>query len=232
MLVRRIFPSALVCSRCVLPSSPAETSIAVHPSSAPKRMEARFPSGPRYSRLTLPSRFRQRTRQCPSGPSVIAAAYHPEKGPSNGVLVQSPDASSVRTESRSASRRRTRVWPAVLEEMSRDPSPVSRHCIVAADVHGLVVIRPMADHSANHRLPSAPAAIPPESTWAVGIGNSVMTPAVVIRPILLAAFSVNQRLPSGAGRDPDWQSCRTWDRELGDDAGRRDPANLVAVRIR
>jgi hypothetical protein len=31
---------------------------------------------------------------------------------------------------------------------------------------------------------------------AVGIVNSVITPAVVIRPMLLA-FSVNQRLPSG-----------------------------------
>jgi hypothetical protein len=31
----------------------------------------------------------------------------------------------------------------------------------------------------------------------VAKGNSVMTPAGVIRPILLPLFSVNQRLPSG-----------------------------------
>ena len=31
----------------------------------------------------------------------------------------------------------------------------------------------------------------------VGIGNSVMPPAGVIRPIWLAPFSVNQRFPSG-----------------------------------
>ena len=32
---------------------------------------------------------------------------------------------------------------------------------------------------------------------AVGMANSVTMPAVVIRPILLHRFSVNQRLPSG-----------------------------------
>src|SRR5260370_41535911 len=32
---------------------------------------------------------------------------------------------------------------------------------------------------------------------AVGIANSVTTPLVVMRPILLAPFSVNHRLPSG-----------------------------------
>ena len=37
----------------------------------------------------------------------------------------------------------------------------------------------------------------PSGLLAVGIGNSVMTPAVVIRPILLPLLSVNQRLPSG-----------------------------------
>src|SRR5512143_1309164 len=36
-----------------------------------------------------------------------------------------------------------------------------------------------------------------EEPLAVGMANSVMTPAVVIRPILLPAASVNQRAPSG-----------------------------------
>jgi hypothetical protein len=39
--------------------------------------------------------------------------------------------------------------------------------------------------------------MPRGSLLAVGIANSVVVPAVVIRPILLANCSVNQRLPSG-----------------------------------
>src|ERR1700758_4942394 len=45
---------------------------------------------------------------------------------------------------------------------------------------------------------SAPLATVIEKTRVVrGKGNSVITPAVVIRPILLPAFSTNHRLPSG-----------------------------------
>ena len=55
----------------------------------------------------------------------------------------------------------------------------------------------------NQRLPSGPAAMPPGALSAVGIGNSVTTPAVVIRPILLPSASVNQRLPSGPAAMPD-----------------------------
>ena len=51
--------------------------------------------------------------------------------------------------------------------------------------------------SVNQRLPSGPAAIPNRPLPAVRTGNSVTTPAVVIRPILLPPPSVNQRLPSG-----------------------------------
>src|SRR5512142_562116 len=36
-----------------------------------------------------------------------------------------------------------------------------------------------------------------EEPLAVGMANSVITPAVVIRPILLPSASVNQRAPSG-----------------------------------
>src|SRR5262249_55604905 len=59
------------------------------------------------------------------------------------------------------------------------------------------VIRPIAPFSSvNQRLPSGPAVI---SAGALAVvrpaENSVMTPAVVIRP--MAWRSVNQRLPSG-----------------------------------
>src|SRR4030095_6398112 len=48
--------------------------------------------------------------------------------------------------------------------------------------------------SVNQRLPSGPAAIP--IGLSVGRENSVMTPAGVIRPILLSRNAVTQRLPS------------------------------------
>src|SRR5919198_6541699 len=41
--------------------------------------------------------------------------------------------------------------------------------------------------------------MPRGALLAVGIGNSVTVPAGVMRPILLALASVNQRLPSGPG---------------------------------
>src|SRR5437773_9409661 len=46
-----------------------------------------------------------------------------------------------------------------------------------------VVIRPilLLRHSVNHMFPSGPAAIPIGPLLAVGMGNSVMTPAGVIR---------------------------------------------------
>jgi len=44
-------------------------------------------------------------------------------------------------------------------------------------------------------MPSGPA-------LGVGTGNSVMTPAVVMRPILLPAFSQNHSAPSAAGVIP------------------------------
>src|SRR5438309_1236169 len=52
-------------------------------------------------------------------------------------------------------------------------------------------------YSANQRALSDPAVIPQGLLPVVGIRNSVTTPAVVIRPILLASNSVNQRFPSG-----------------------------------
>ena len=75
--------------------------------------------------------------------------------------------------------------------------------IVGGAMAAPVVMRPiwLPLDSVNQRLPSGPAAIPKGSPLAVGIANSVMTPAVVIRPILEEERperrSVNQRLPSG-----------------------------------
>ena len=63
----------------------------------------------------------------------------------------------------------------------------------------------------------------------VGTANSVTTPAVVIRPIWLPVRSLGKpEVAVRAGRDPAGR-CRPWGRELGDDAGRRDPADLVAA---
>jgi hypothetical protein len=58
------------------------------------------------------------------------------------------------------------------------------------------VIRPILflPNSVNHTLPSGPVVIP--NVPPVEPGNSVITPAVVIRP-MLSVLSVNQRFPSG-----------------------------------
>jgi integrase/recombinase XerD len=57
--------------------------------------------------------------------------------------------------------------------------------------------------SVNHRLPSAPAAIPPTGKlFAVGIVNSVIVPVGVIRPILSPLFSVNHTLASAPAAIP------------------------------
>ena len=56
--------------------------------------------------------------------------------------------------------------------------------------------RPGAAGAVDER-PIGPAAMPPGLLLPVGIGNSLIAPAGVIRPILLLYDSVNQRLPSG-----------------------------------
>ena len=77
----------------------------------------------------------------------------------------------------------------------------------------LGLIRPiwLPRASVNQRLPSGPAVIPTGPVVVVlaalgeeGVGsaNSVMMPAVVIRPIWLPSDSVNQRLPSGPAAIP------------------------------
>jgi hypothetical protein len=56
-----------------------------------------------------------------------------------------------------------------------------------------------AAFSANHTWPSGPAATPTGWVSTEGIGNSVMTPVVVILPILLPTVSANHRLFDCAG---------------------------------
>ena len=48
----------------------------------------------------------------------------------------------------------------------------------------------------NHRFPSGPTTMS-EENLKLGSGNSVTTPAVVMRPILLPLSSANHRFPSG-----------------------------------
>src|SRR5258706_403686 len=50
--------------------------------------------------------------------------------------------------------------------------------------------------SVNHNAPSGPVVMPMDELPTVGIGNSVITPAVVMRPIL-SPSSVNHSAPAG-----------------------------------
>ena len=86
------------------------------------------------------------------------------------------------------------------------------------DTTPVMVIRPtrFAAGMVNQRLSSGPAVIPnPHMTQllsatisvgpglpGVGMGNSVITPPGVIRPIPFALSSVNQMLPSGPAVTP------------------------------
>ena len=81
-------------------------------------------------------------------------------------------------------------------------------------------------------MPSGPAVMPKGPLPAVGIGNSVMTPAVVIRPILLPICFGEPEVAVRARRDAVRMAAGAWDRELGDDAGRRDPPDPVAAGLR
>src|SRR5258707_8123073 len=57
----------------------------------------------------------------------------------------------------------------------------------------------LAQVSVNHSAPSGPVVMPMGQPRAVGTGKSVITPSVVMRPILLATLgdSVNHSAPSG-----------------------------------
>lgn len=60
-----------------------------------------------------------------------------------------------------------------------------------------VVILPIFPAYVNHRAPSGPAAMPSSCWLGTGTTYSLITPAVVIRPILLTLGSTNQRALSG-----------------------------------
>src|SRR5207248_1326175 len=78
------------------------------------------------------------------------------------------------------------------------PSPP---CVPGSSVMTPAVVilatRPLLLDSVNHRLPSGPTVMPWGKLFAVGIGNSVIVPVDVIRPILLPLDSTNHMLPSG-----------------------------------
>ena len=59
-----------------------------------------------------------------------------------------------------------------------------------------------------------------------------MTPAVVIRPILLPFEFGEPEVAVRAGGDAAGLAVGCRDRELGDDAGRRDPPDLVVSGTR
>jgi hypothetical protein len=57
--------------------------------------------------------------------------------------------------------------------------------------------------------------------------NSLTAPAGVMQPIWLASVSENHKFPSGPSMIPYGPSARGRNRELGDEAGWRDPADLI-----
>src|SRR5467141_4060658 len=69
-------------------------------------------------------------------------------------------------------------------------------------------------NSVNHSAPSGPVVMPSGGLRGVGIGNSVITPAVVMRPILPGTDSLAK--PSV------YHSARSGRDKLGDARGRRD----------
>src|SRR5438093_7741673 len=73
------------------------------------------------------------------------------------------------------------------------PSSVTVPVNAAHATPGAILAILLPSPSVNHRVQSGPAAIPNGTLPLVGAGNSVITPAGVIRPILFAS-SVNHRL--------------------------------------
>jgi hypothetical protein len=72
--------------------------------------------------------------------------------------------------------------------------------IIYSLISPAVVIRPTlpaeGKNSVNHSAPSGPFVIPMGELPDVGTVNSVSAPDVVMRPILLVPYSVNQSAPS------------------------------------
>jgi hypothetical protein len=83
----------------------------------------------------------------------------------------------------------------------------------------------------NHMFRSAPAVISPGPEFGRGSVNSVMMPAGVMRPILLALNSESQILPSGPAARARGPLSGGRDGELGDDARRRNATDLAAGKL-
>ena len=95
------------------------------------------------------------------------------------------------------------------------------------------VIRPIlfVAASVNHMFPSEAATIACGWLFAVGIANSVMTPAVVMAADLVARVFNEPEPTVGAEADAVRVApCRRY-RILGDGSARRDPADAVAPEV-
>src|SRR5258707_7665592 len=78
--------------------------------------------------------------------------------------------------------------------MSLLPSPLKSWVLVVSAKRPIW----LALFSVNHRAPSGPLVMYKGPLLTVGIGYSVNTPAVVMRPILVAGYLENQRPPAPA----------------------------------
>ena len=91
------------------------------------------------------------------------------------------------------------------------------------------VIRPtLAACSVNQMFPSGPAAIP-FGRESESSANSVMSPAVVIRPMRFASDSANHNWPSGPAAIPARPARSGGNRELGERPRRRHAANAIGA---
>jgi hypothetical protein len=83
--------------------------------------------------------------------------------------------------------------------------------------------------SVNQSAPSRPGVIKAELLPAVGIGNSVIEPAVVMRPILLPLPSVNQKRAVWSGCDSIGPAIGRGNRKFGIHTDVRSASDLVGL---
>src|SRR5207249_2283253 len=105
-------------------------------------------------------------------------------------LLQAGYSCSHVSRSSQATPRRREVFP--WNKQWEETSPLSLHR--TCPIWWTSIKKPT---SVNQRLPSGPTVMIVGKLLAVGTGNSVIAPAVVMRPIWLPRRSLNQRLPSG-----------------------------------
>ena len=142
----------------------------------------RFPSGPDASSAGVPSPW---SRNLVTAPRTVTRSI--SRPPANQRLPPGPVTMEVGLRSLGLGLRTNSVIA---------PAGVAR-AIAAWE----------RDDSRNQRLPSGPVTIPRGALSGVGIGNSVRTPAGVIRPSMPVQNSVNQRLPSGPEVMPSGPRC-------------------------